>query len=113
MNLINTFILWTWLLFVSLVIPITLPAGGGQKSIIQHRENNIKAPLIALKEFNLLASASDDSSILTRLKAGTPVKVLKVWNSTNNGQWLLVNVISQNYNQLFDKRGWVQIDTFG
>ena len=52
----------------SLVVPTTLPAGGAQKSIIQHRENNIGSPIIALKEFNLLSSASNNSSILTQFK---------------------------------------------
>ena len=77
MNLIFTFIIWTWLLGIALVLPTTLPAGGAQKSNIQHRENNIRSPVIALKEFNLLSSASNNSSILTRVKAGTPVKILK------------------------------------
>ena len=109
MNLISTFIIWTWLLGISLVVPTSLPAGGFQKLIIQHRENNMGSPLIALKDFNLLSSVSHDSYILTRVQAGTPVDVLKVWDSTDNGKWLLVNVISQNFYQLFHKRGWVNI----
>ena len=59
MNLISTFIIWTWLLGISLVVPTSLPAGGSQKAIIQHRENNIGSPLIALKDFNLLSSLKD------------------------------------------------------
>ena len=109
MNLISTFIIWTWLLGISLVVPTSLPAGGSQKSIIQHRENNIGSPLIPLKDFNLLASASINSSILSRVKAGTPVDVLKVWDSNQTGKWLLVNFLSQNSYQLFYKRGWVNI----
>ena len=109
MNLIGTFIIWIWLLGISLVVPTSLPAGGSQKSNIQHRENNIGSPLIAFKEFNLLSSASINSSILTRVQAGTPVDVLKVWDCNDTGQWLLVNVISQDFYQLFYKRGWVNI----
>ena len=111
MNLISTFIIWTWLLGLSLLVPTSLPAGGSQKSIIQVRENNIGSPLIALKDFNLLSSASNDSSILTIVKSGTPVDVLKVWDSTSKGKWLLVNVLSQDFYQLFNKRGWVNIGT--
>ena len=51
MNLIGTFIVWTWLLGIALVVPTTLPAGGAQKSNIQYRKNNISSPIIALKEF--------------------------------------------------------------
>ena len=71
MNLISTFIIWTWLLGIALVIPTTLPAGGAQKSIIQNRENNLESPLIALQNFNLLSSASNKSSILTIVEVGT------------------------------------------
>ena len=109
MNLISTFIVWTWLLGIALVVPTTLPAGGAQKSNIQQREKKIKSPIIALKEFNLLSSASNNSSILIKVKVGTPVNVMKVWETTDNGKWLLVNVISQEYYQFFYKKGWVNI----
>ena len=113
MHLINTFILWSWLLGFSLVMPATLPAGGSQKSIVQHRvNNNIRSPIIALKEFDLLSSAYSNSSILTRVKAGTPVNVLKVWDNKESGKWLLVNVLSKYSDQLFYKRGWVNSQIF-
>ena len=109
MNIISTFIVWTWLLGIALVVPTTLPAGGAQESIIQNRKNNVGSPIIALKDFNLLSSASKNSSILTRVKAGTPVKILKIWDSSDRGKWLLVNISIQDFNQLFYKRGWVKI----
>ena len=109
MNLIITFILWSWFLCIGLVAPTTLPAGGAQESTIQHRRNNLGSPLIALEEFNLLSSASNNSSVLTRVESGTPVNVTRIWNSNDSGQWLLVNVLYQNFYQLFTKRGWVNI----
>ena len=109
MNIISTFIVWTWLLGIALVVPTTLPAGGAQESIIQNRKNNVGSPILALKDFNLLSSASKNSSILTRVKAGTPVKILKIWDSSDREKWLLVNISIQDYNQLFSKRGWVNI----
>ena len=111
MNLISTFIVWIWLLCFALVAPTTLPAGGAQKSVIQYRKNNTGSPIIALKEFNLLSSASNNSTILTRVKAGTPLNVVKVWDSNRREKWLLVNVLCQNFCQLFYKRGWVNIGT--
>ena len=111
MNLLSTFIIWIWLLGISLVVPTSLPAGGSQESIIQHGENKIGSQLIAFKDFNLRTSASNNSSIITRVQAGTPVHVLKVWDSTYTGKWLLVNVINQDSYQLFYKRGWVNIAT--
>ena len=112
MNLISTFIVWTWLLGIALVVPTTLPAGGAQKSNIQNRKNNISSPIIALKEFNLLSSASQNSSILTRVEAGTPVNVMRVWDSKDSGKWLLVNILSQDFYQFFYKKGWVNISNF-
>ena len=109
MNIISTFIVWTWLLGIALVVPTALPAGGAQESIIQNRKNNIGSPIIALKDFNLLSSASKNSSILTRVKAGTPVKILKKWDSSDRERWLLVNISIQDFNQIFYKRGWVNI----
>ena len=111
MNLISTFIIWTWLLGIALVIPTTLPAGGAQESIIQHRKNNMGSPIIALKDFNLLSSAINDSSILAKVQVGTPVTVLKIWESNDSGKWLLVNVLSEHSNQFFYKRGWINIGT--
>ena len=111
MHLISTFIIWMWLLGISLVVPTSLPAGGSQKSNIQHRDNNIGSPLIAFKEFNLLSSACNGSSVLSRVQAGTPVDVLKVWDSADQGKWLLVSVLNKSFNQFFYKRGWVNIET--
>ena len=109
MNLISTFILWSCLLCFGLVAPTTLPAGGAQESIIQNRRNNIGSTVIALKEFNLYSSTSNNSSVLTRVKNGTPVNVLNVWDSHDDGKWLLVNVVYENFDQLFYRRGWVNI----
>ena len=109
MNLISTFIVWTWLLCIGLVAPTTLPAGGAQESIIQHRRNNMGSPIIALNDFNLLTSTSDNSSTLTRVTAGTPVQVIKVWESNESRNWLLVSVLCQKFDQLFYRRGWVEI----
>ena len=109
MNLISTFIVWSWFLCIGLIAPTTLPAGGAQESIIQHRRNNIGSPIIAMKEFNLLSSASKNSSVLTRVNTGTPVNVMQVWYSDESGKWLLVNVLCHNFYQLFYRRGWVNI----
>ena len=109
MNLISKFLVWSWFLCIGLVAPTTLPAGGAQESIIEHRRNNIGSPIIAFREFNLLSSASNKSYVLTRVKLGTPVNVMKVWDSNEGGQWLLVDVLCQNFYQLFYRRGWVNI----
>ena len=109
MNLINTFIVWSCLLCFGLIAPTTLPAGGAQESMIQRRRNNIGSPIIAMKKFNLLSAASNESAVITRVKPGTPVNVIKAWDGDDNAKWLLVNVLYQKFDQLFYKRGWVKI----
>ncbi len=109
MNLFNNAILWIWLLSVSLLIPITLPVGGIQKTIIEQREDSNLSPIIASSEFNLLSSITGSPLVLTRVKAGTPVNVLKKWNSSESGKWLLVTVLTCSSSQIFRKRGWVRI----
>ena len=94
---------------IALVVPTTLPAGGAQESLIQHRKRNVGAPIIALKDFNLVSSVSNNASVLTRVKAGTPVRVLKNLYNADSGEWLLVNIKIKDFNQFFDKRGWVNI----
>ena len=112
MNIFNTFFLWSCLLGISLVMPTTLPAGGAQKINIEYSENIMRSPSIALKDFNLLSSASYNSTILSKVQSGTPVNVLKVWDSKRTGKWLLVNILSQHSYQLFYKRGWVNIGNY-
>ena len=109
MNLFNNTILWIWLLSVSLLIPITLPAGGLHKTIVQQRKDGDLSPIIALNEFNLLSTITENPSVLSKVQAGTPVNVLKEWNSPESGQWLLVNVLTESSSHIFQKRGWVRI----
>ena len=112
MSLIYTLLLWTWVLGISLLIPTSLPAGGVQKAIIEQGNNYFKSPIIALKEFNLLTEIGETASTIIKVDAGTPVKVLKIWESPDQGKWLLIDVISQSYYQFFSKRGWVRIGIF-
>ena len=109
MNLFNNIILWICLLSVSLLIPITLPVGGLRQTIIEHREDSNSSPIIALNEFDLLTTITENPLVLTRVQSGTPVNVIEEWNSSESGQWLLVNVLAGSYLQVFNKRGWVKI----
>ena len=109
MNRFNNFLLWGCLLSVSLLIPITLPAGGLRKTLIEQREDSSLSPIISLNEFNLLSTITENPLVLAKVKAGTPVNVLKVWNSPDSGKWLLVQVLTQSSAHLFHKRGWVRI----
>ncbi len=109
MNQLKNLILWVWLLSVSLLIPITLPVGGMRKTIIEQREDSSSSPIIALNEFNLLSTITEKPLVLTKVQMGTPVNVLKEWNSSETGQWLLVKVLIDSSSQIFHKRGWVKI----
>ena len=109
MNLFNNTILWICLLSVSFWIPITLPVGGLRKTIIEQREDSNASPIIALNGFELLSTINDKPLVLTKVNPGTPVNVLKEWNSSETGKWLLVNVLIESSSQVFHKRGWVRV----
>ena len=109
MNTINNLVVWVWLLSISLLIPITLPARGLRKPIIEEREDITSSPIIALNEFNLLSTITEEPLVIAKIQAGTPVDVLKEWNTPDSGKWLLVNVLTQSSSHFFYKRGWVRI----
>ena len=56
------------------------------------------------QEANIILAEKNSS----KYKANT-VPILKFWDSTDSGKWLLVNISIQDFNQIFYKRGWVNI----
>ena len=110
MNIFNNLILWVCLLSVSLLIPVTLPAGGIRKTLIEQREDISLSPIISLNELILFSTIDEKPSVLIKVKAGTPINILREWHSTDNGKWLLVDVLTQSSSHFFRKRGWVRVE---
>ena len=110
MEPLNIFFRWSWLIGIALVIPVALPAGG-----IDTRHGKIRHlyslhTTVAGEDCNLRTSPVTAAPVLTKLKLGTPLKVVRIWECQNQQQWLQGKVSS---NPVFDfyaaNRGWIQL----
>ena len=106
-NLLKNFCLITF----ALVAPITLPAGGIQKSLNQNKfPNNTKE--IILNSNTLLYSCPEiHSKELLVLDIGTTLSILRNWKVHESEIWLRVEIAS---NKLLDDpnkitKGWIKM----
>ena len=106
-NLLKNFCLITF----ALIAPITLPAGGIQKSLNQNKFlNNTKE--ITLSSYNYLYSSPEiHSKELLALDIGTTLSVLRYWKVSTSEIWVRVELAS---NKLLDQpnkisKGWIKI----
>ena len=106
-NLLKNFCL----IIFALIGPITLPAGGIQKSINHNKfPHNIKE--ITLSSNNYLYNYPEiNAKKLLPLDTGTTLSVIRNWKAKDNKIWLRVELAS---NKLFDNpnkitKGWIKM----
>ena len=99
------------LITFALIAPITLPAGGIQKSLNQneflHRPNEI----ILCSNTSLYSCPEIDAKELLVLDVGTTLSVLRNWKVSKNESWVRVELAS---NKLLDDpnkilKGWIKM----
>ena len=102
---------WGWLLGVALVAPAALPAGGGERRQPEIRRCDHLGPLLAGKGCVLRASPLAVAPTLRTLAVGTPVRVLRRWQSADGNTWLQVKTSAGKYPGFIGnaKRGWVNV----
>ena len=106
-NLLKNFCLITF----ALIAPITLPAGGIQKSLNQDNLlNNAKEILLNADTF-LYSFPDINAKELLVLDMGTTLSVLRNWKVSENEIWVRVELAS---NKLFEepnmiKKGWIKM----
>ena len=100
-----------FLIIFALIGPITLPAGGIQKSLNQHEFlNNTKE--ITLGSDTLLYSFPEiDAQKLTVLDSGTSITILRSWKLNEREIWARVGLAS---NKILDDpnkitKGWIKM----
>ena len=99
------------LIFFALFGPITLPAGGIQKSFNQDNLfNNTKEILLSADTF-LYSCPETNAKELLVLDMGTTLSVLRNWKVSENEIWVRVELAS---NQFLDDpnkitKGWIKI----
>ena len=106
-NLLKNFCLITF----ALVAPITLPAGGIQKSLNQNKFPNKTNEIILSSNTSLYSSPDIEARELLVLDMGTTLSVLRNWKVSKSEIWVRVELAS---NKIFDdpnkiKKGWIKM----
>ena len=106
-NVLKNFCLITF----ALIAPITLPAGGIQKSLNQNKFPNDTNEIILSSNASLYSSPEIYARELLVLDVGTTLSVLRNWEVSNNENWVRVELAS---NKLLDDpnkilKGWIKM----
>ena len=106
-NLLKNFCLITF----ALIAPVTLPAGGIQKSLSQNNFSSNTKEIILSTNTSLYSFPAIYSKELLILDVGTTLSVLRNWKVNKNEIWVRVEIAS---NKLFDhptmvKKGWIKM----
>ena len=106
-NVLKNFCLITF----ALIAPITLPAGGIQKSLNQNKFPNNTNEIILSSNTSLYSCPEIYSKELLVLDVGTSLSVLRNWKVSKNETWGRVELAS---NKLLDDpnkilKGWIKM----
>ena len=106
-NVLKNFCLITF----ALIAPITLPAGGIQKSINQNKFPYSTNEIILCSNTSLYSCPQIYAKELLVLDVGTPLSVLRNWKVSKNEIWVRVELAS---NKLLDDptkilKGWIKM----
>ena len=109
--MINNFLKNFCLITFALIAPITLPAGGIQKSLNQNRFLNNTNEIILSSNTSLYSYPEVHSKELLVLDIGTNLSVLRNWKVSESEIWVRVQLSS---NQFFDHpnkitKGWIKM----
>ena len=106
-NVLKNFCLITF----ALIAPITLPAGGIQKSLNQNKSPNSTNEIILCSNTFLYSYPEIQTNQLLVLDVGTTLSVLRNWKVSESETWVRVEVA---YNQFLDDpnkilKGWIRM----
>ena len=109
--MINNFLKNFCLITFALVAPITLPAGGIQKSLNQNNFPNNTKEIILSSNTSLYSSPEINAQELSILLPGTNLSVLRNWKVSESEIWFRVELAS---NKLLDDpnkitKGWIKM----
>ena len=106
-HLLKNFCLITF----ALVAPITLPAGGIQKSINQDKFFHNTNEIILSSNTSLYSCPEIFSKELLVLDVGTTLSVLRSWKVSKNETWVRVKLASNKFLDNPNKilKGWIKM----
>ena len=106
-NLLKNFCLITF----ALIAPITLPAGGIQKSLNQDKFLYNTNEIILISNTSLYSCPEIHARELLVLDLGTTLSVLRNWRVSDSETWVRVELASNKFLDNPNKilRGWIKI----
>ena len=109
--MINNFLKNFCLITFALIAPITLPAGGIQKSLNQNKFPNNTREIILSSNTSLYSFPEIYARELSVIDVGTTLSVLRNWKVSENDIWVRVELAS---NKLLDdpnkiSKGWIKM----
>ena len=106
-NVLKNFCLITF----ALIAPITLPAGGIQKSLNQNKFPNNTNEIILTSKTSLYSCPEIYAKELLVLNVGTTLSVLQNWTDSKNETWFRVELLSNKFLDDPNKilKGWIKM----
>ena len=109
--MINNLIKNICIILFALIGPITLPAGGIQKSLNQYKHFNNSKEITLGSKTSLYSFPVIDAKKLMVLNSGTSIKILRNWKANEKEIWFRVELSS---NKILDDpnritKGWIKI----
>ena len=106
-NVLKNFCLITF----ALIAPITLPAGGIQKSLNQNKFPFNTNEIILCSNTSLYSCPEIYAKELLVLDVGTTLSVLRNWEVSNNENWVRVELASNKFLDNPNKilKGWIKM----
>jgi len=109
--MINNFLKNFCLITFALIAPITLPAGGIQKSLDHNKfSDNAKEIILSSNTF-LYSFPQIDAKELLALDIGTSLSVIRNWRVSESEIWVRVELASNKFLDNPNKitKGWIKI----
>ena len=99
------------LITFALIAPITLPAGGIQKSLNQNKFLNNTNEIILCSNTSLYSCPKIYTKELLVLDVGTTLSVLRNWKVSKNETWVRVELASNRFLDNPNKilKGWIKM----
>ena len=109
--MINNLLKNLCLITFALIAPITLPAGGIQKSLNHNKFPNNAKEIILSSNTSLYSFPNNNANELLVLDTGTTLSVLRNWKVSESEIWVRVELAS---NKLLDNpnkitKGWIKM----
>ena len=99
------------LIVFALIGPITLPAGGIQKSLNQYKFQNSTKEIILTSNTSLYSFPQINATELLILDVGTTLSILRNWKVSESETWVRVELASNKFldNPNNIKKGWIKM----